>query len=870
MKLAKQAIQFYVDMTGNVWSDFFTSIDSALSEDINNQDGDMWLVHSILNTLESRGISVGDLKINKDAIKAIFDESGRKSAGEFFTPEVWCKEGRKYLTKHVENWKDYYVWDASCYTMDTEIYIRRHVGYGLVDTKDELCKDIISTALAYGISLMDVNVTQLNNVKTILEERDNRKKCHPRRFLSREDFALICKVPSEMEVIHNKETNEIHVTGWVTYYGLLDTDEVFAYDKATRDTKWCGFHRRFTRESDNLYKFVGKSTNGNYIGKAHVTGDHMMYVLWDGLGVEVSAERLAQQVRNGCCAIEMPVYDEVTGRVEFVTLSPDCVSDDKNFMYIGGKHPDVWDITMNNYHIFLTRYEGCNVFSKNCGSGNLMRTSSHPREKLFLSTLQEDDVALLKETKEYEGATIFQCDFLSGIDYDIYNTEFVSSLPEELQDVLKNDKPLIIYMNPPYKSGMGLSTDVGRYMNQTGLGAPSYDIFYQFCWRVYSLVDMFNLKNCYYEFFGPVQFFVASSPKILMQEFERKLKFVDGMCIAAQEFSDTSSSIEWGIACSLWKACPDGYWDDASPVLLEKKYMVDGEVQTGGRVLYEYVREKLKDWVVPKDILFYDDAPMMTSHLTFKNGVVNDKVADISGKIASNALGTMMTGNNLARGANRSAVLSMPTSLEYVSITEENFWRCVASFGFRRTADVGWELTKKESSAPKPELDGYDIWLKNALVLFLFEYKSMMSSMRNVSWRGSKYTVRNKLFYLSEEQVRAECQNEDILEDLDNNPPLNQFILKCIEESKSGWTEDTEEFFNWCCGFTLGSYNYRRIDGVYENSIECWDASLVQLRGSGLWSDELEERYGFMLNRLKDYLRKDVERLGFISGEIIE
>lgn len=531
--------------------------------------------------------------------------------------------------------------------------------------------------------------------------------------------------------------------------------------------------------------------------------------------------------------------------------------------------PEIWCKEGRTYFDkHIPDWRTYNIWDTSAGAGNLLRTAQVPPNNLYLSTLQEDDVTLIKNTPEYTGANVFQCDFLEGLDYDTVNTEFLNKLPERLKEIIMNDEPLIIYANPPYKSGAAKSTDVGRYMIDIGLGKAAYDIFYQFCWRVMHFVEMFNLSNCYYEFFGPLTFFTGSSANVLLNEFERCFEFVDGMCISAQEFSDTSDSILWGIGCSLWKS-RGGYIADnmRNDILLDKKFInPDGSVGCSGKVLYAPPREKLSDWVQPKDALFLEAAPLMTSHLTFKGSDVGVRKAPNTGRLASNALGTLMVGNTLTRSADQSAVLSMPTTIQFASITEENFWRCVSSYTFRRVIDAGWAIAKKEISAPDTSVEGYDLWLRNSLVMFLFEWKSMMSSIRNVEWGGGTYNIRNKLFYLTEDEVRANCSDELILKDLEENPPENEFMLRMIEESKPYWVKPIQDLFDFCKDYTLFSYNKRAVVD-YAGCLDAWDAGFQQIR-AGIWNDELQDEMSKLLMAARDYLRKDIGRFGFVTEEI--
>lgn len=623
MKIAKSAVAYYTRVTGNPWTSFFDRLDESVGTPLEEQTGENWLIHALVNTITKNGISLTDLKANKDAIKAEFDNEGRKQNGEFFTPLVWVNEAYKYMDKYIPDW------------------------------------------------------------------REN-------------------------------------------------------------------------------------------------------YAIYDG----------------------------------------------------------------------------------SAGSGNLVRTSG--AKHIYCSTLQDDDVSMLKANPELEGAEIFQLDFLSGVD-DYMMNNFTEKLPDSLQDIIKTDKPLVILMNPPYKSGMAKQTEVGKYMlgtasmpeyDFTDFSKPAYDLYYQFCFQVMNLVMRHRLSNTYFCCFGPLTFFTGAGANVLLRRFEHCLEFIDGMCISAQEFSDTSESILWGIGFTLWKA-RGGYMegeDFHKDILLDKKFLTpDGGVGCEGKVLYEPPREKLSDWVRPNDVSTVHDAPLMTSHLTFKGNEVFKKEAPQSGLLADNALGTLMVGNTLTRSASQSAVLSMPTTIQYVNITEENFWRCVASYAFRRSIEAGWAIAKKEISAPNVQIEGYQTWVYNALVSFLFEYKSMSSSLRNVTWGGyTDYCIVNKLFYLSEDEVRASCHDEVILKDLEEHPLQNQFILEKIAEAKPYWAPECLALYEWCTEYTKATYDFRK-NVNYKGSLECADAGFQQLR-SGLWeSDKLDEELTKLLTSVRSYLRKDVMKFGFVS-----
>lgn len=858
MKVAKQAVMYYTMITGNDWSEFYNKLDMAMSTE--NPTGELFIIKRLMETIIESGLSINDFKMNKDAVKAVFDDDSRKKNGEFFTPIIWAKELYTYIDKFIPNWRqDHYIWENSCYSMDTELLTKR----GWV-TYDELLDD------DYIYSL---------NPETLKAEwvrfHNRFKKFYDGDAVEFKGLGIDLLVTADHKMFCGKKN------------GLSEDIE---YKDITAEDLY-NLHKDKGYEYRPYTVITGAKIDEECVNSSDIDFENFLNIVMNIIisSNSVSTGSLSEHI-GGCeyCTDSIADRDKVAllaiylgysvkylerelenGSMEYcVSVSnKSCISLGSDNITVLPYKDYVWDITLDKNHVFLVRRNGVPVFSKNCGSGNLLRESKAKMTNVYMSSLQDDDITLVMNTPEFEGVNAFQCDFLEGIDYDIYNTEFLDKLPPRLKEIIVNDEPLLIICNPPYKSGSGKATDVGRYMHEIGLGKPAYDIFYQFCWRVMRFVEMFNLKNCYFSFFGPLTFFTGSGANILLREFEHCFEFLDGMCISAQEFSDTSESILWGISGSVWKS-RGGYQPDRNhkDILLEKKFILpDGTIGCEGRVLYEPPRQKLSDWVAPKDVIYYNNAPLMTSHLTFKGSEVFEKVAPKSGKLADNALGTLMVGNTLTRSADQSAILSMPSTIQYVSITEENFWRCVSSYAFRRTVDAGWAIAKKEISAPNTNVEGYDLWLKNALVLFLFEYKSMMSSLRGVSWGGdNNYVIRNKFFYLTEEEIREHCHDEVILADLDKYPLENQFILERIKECEPYWSPEIRALYDWCKSYTLFSYDKRKEVG-YKGSLDCADAGFQQIRSGGVWNDRLSDELTKLLVQARDYMRKDLDKFGFVS-----
>ena len=628
MELFKSAVAYFVRVTGKPYTYFFDNLDLAMSMNVDvTTSNNLWLINKLAKELEKTGFTVTDMKINKDTVKAIFDNKSRVDAGEYYTQEIWCKFARDYLLdRHVPNWREYNVWDNSC------------------------------------------------------------------------------------------------------------------------------------------------------------------------------------------------------------------------------------------------------------GTGNLMRTANHNVNKLFLSTLYEDDVNIVLNTPEYQGATVFQLNFLMELDFDKYNTAFTNKLPQRLQEILRNDEPLIIYVNPPYRGYSASATDVGIHMQNVGLSTSAYDLYYQFLYRFMSFVEIFNLTNLYVCNFGPLVLFTGYGGHDLLLEYEKYFKFIDGFCISAEEFMDTSTVQPWGIACTLWKS-KGAYADYEHTKTYMHKAMIAQDEKGIKTVkvaenpsLFEFTEERLSHWATDKEIMYYELMPTMTYCCGFKGSPMFSNKAPYTNKIAVNALGTIMADCVLCRSHEMNAVFTCPASQPYINITEENFWKCVAMFTAKSCyEDDNWVNSKKELSAPDTTVEGYSDWLYNGLVLFLFDWKAMQSSHRQVEVGtgdfSSKIDFQNKMFPISAEEVKQYCHDEVILADLEKFPPKNEFILKQIEISRPYWKPEVAELFEYCKMLILNSYDDRKHKNYHADTM-AWDAGFYQIKYlDNICTDTVYKELLSKLSNIRAIMLKESYKFGFLHAD---
>lgn len=520
--------------------------------------------------------------------------------------------------------------------------------------------------------------------------------------------------------------------------------------------------------------------------------------------------------------------------------------------------PEVWCVEGRSYlkDLLGDLWGQAYVWDASCGSGNLMRSENYPSDKLFMSSLLAEDIDIVKA--DNPDATVFQLDFLNGIDLDENNKLFSENLPPNLLKVLENNEPLVFYMNPPYKVMEASSSDVGVYMSSQGMSKSALDIFHQFMYRIVMLKRFYNLTNVYLGIFGPITMFHSDMIKPLYDEFKSEFKFQGGMCFDAGDFANTSESVGWVVGYTTW-ACKKDEEEDKSIVLTAKALDASGDIQEFGSKLITAVEENVHEWVKANDIVRYDEyLPMVTNYNRF-----NGKYA----KVPANYLGGIMSSNYVIRATRRCSVTTLPNP-DLVPITEDNFWRAVASFTARRCymLKVNSFNNSQYMSKPDTTVEGYDQWLKDALIVFLFDNASHQSAYRELDLGNETRNFANRLFPIPIDVVKSVVTDEVIIEDINQNYPENDYLVSVLKEVYPALSLEARELYEYCLELILGSLTDKnRADFDYANWTKAWDAGFLQLRDvKGLFTEEQHERYRYLLSRLKHKLSDGVYKYGFI------
>lgn len=229
--------------------------------------------------------------------------------------------------------------------------------------------------------------------------------------------------------------------------------------------------------------------------------------------------------------------------------------------------PTIW---VDEAHRMITEELGENwkeeyvVWDPACGTCNLTR--DYMFSNLFLSTLNQEDLDTANHMGFNPEATKFQFDFLND-DMEIHNPyaweNSTYKLPRGLIDAFKQNKKIVIFMNPPFgnsTTGFGQqnkeghsNTNLKQYLNDKNihLGKASSEIYSQFLMRLILFKRRYNNNELNIFFFSPVGFTTFDPFLEFRNILLRGFMFTKGIILNSGEFSGVNST--WGISFTIWR-----------------------------------------------------------------------------------------------------------------------------------------------------------------------------------------------------------------------------------------------------------------------------------------------------------------------------
>jgi len=545
---------------------------------------------------------------------------------------------------------------------------------------------------------------------------------------------------------------------------------------------------------------------------------------------------------------------------EFFTPLPYC---SLAWRYIEESIPDLYEGNGPHHSLFDTH----NIWDPCCGTGNLtLDCPPNMKGKLFMSTLNQEDVDVIKNSGQNPNATIFQFDFLNQSD---------DELPVELREALKDGRPWIFILNPPYAAGTemkaaagnlgaeksGVSdTVVGFRMRELKLGSACQNPMGQFVFKIKEMSERYSL-NINIGLFSKGILWTGSGLGEFRASFRQRFSPDGGFCFLCSEFQGTDGL--WPVIYTIWETgVSDG------DVVVD---ILNGPDTVVGKKTFSPAGSPLSKWVDrPKNT---ETRPAMNGAL----GIVERESVRLD-RLPSDGIGYLyQTANDVQHSGSPCYIVSGPhESGNGWSMTTDNFHDSMVSFAAKKLVTPTWLNDRDEFSVPDLAHPEYDQFALDAIVWSLFHGSNNTSSLGNAVYKGTVYDIPNHFFWMTpEEMSEIDGLPRPIWQQCRTAQP--RFVSMWLKEYEDDLCDDAQEVLRLGKELVRISAPFRP-SALPKFQMDRWDAGWYQVR-MGLFGKkdipfqqsvemiEMMEAFKASHKALGDRLRPMIYKLGFLPRE---
>lgn len=527
--------------------------------------------------------------------------------------------------------------------------------------------------------------------------------------------------------------------------------------------------------------------------------------------------------------------------------------------------PDIW---VAEAHKMISDVFGPNwkeefvVWDCACGTANLTR--DYKFKELYLSTLEKDDVQIIKKCAYNPEAAVFQYDFLSEL-------ELGSKIPTGLKKAFEDKRPVLIFINPPYgtaqtgddrngKSKPGIAkTWMNKEMKRSKVGGCRNQLYAQFLYRISQLKNRFG-NRVSLGTFSPPLFVTGPSFKKFRPIYFSPMKFRSGMLFPASEFADVKGN--WGISFTIWNS--QGNNNDV--VLHIKEINPDScAIETNDKkTLYApVVGGEASSWAKKGLAGKSEDVPQMSSSIGIKAKGHSRMIPGSLGYMNNNS-------NNVYKNLTCVGLYSSAYSAcGGFSIQPTNFMRAIALFTARKTIQPDWVNCKDEYLVPNTEHPDYKQWNNDALVYALFNTSSNQSSLRDVDYKGKKWDIPNKFFFMANAEMMDLADKASFMEMYQDTKrfPEEAYVYNLLGSTQL--SSDAQAVLDAARDLIRKTMSMRALynESHPEYCLQSWDAGWAQLKPlmKEHFKDELKN-FTILYKAFEDRMRLGVEKFGWLKS----
>jgi len=400
------------------------------------------------------------------------------------------------------------------------------------------------------------------------------------------------------------------------------------------------------------------------------------------------------------------------------------------------------------------------VWDMCAGVGNLEAKHSNLRN-VFMSTLDKEDVTIMRSNPAFAGAEIFQYDYLNDdvTDFGEIDYTVTGKVPPALRQAIadakkgtKGAKPILVLINPPYgeasnsqgnagKSGIA-TTRVSHGMNDLGYAAR--ELFVQFLHRI--LAELPNAKLAMFSTFKYI-----NAPNFEEFRARWKAKFLDGFAVHSKAFDGLNGNFPIGFL--LWDL---GCNQPVQVITTRALDKAGNEVDE--KSFFDIPNNRFLSFWLPRTRKNTTEAVPLINAVTpisKVDGIRNQHWAN--GAIAH----FFCNGNDMQNAGTMTAVFSSVHSIGHAGgyfVTEENLWKVSVMFTVRRVIARTWLNDRDQFLQPSQLLS--DEFKSDCLVWMLFNGSNLTAGADGLRWNNRDWSITNHFIPFTEADVGAKDRFE--------------------------------------------------------------------------------------------------------------
>lgn len=431
------------------------------------------------------------------------------------------------------------------------------------------------------------------------------------------------------------------------------------------------------------------------------------------------------------------------------------------------------------------------VWDMCCGVGNLETKHSNAR-KIYMSTLDQADVDVMKAAKTCVAAQRFQYDYLNDditddgqIDYSLTN-KIPQSLQKAIADSKIGKKKILVLINPPYAEATNAdnTSKVINAENKTGVaktkfsslcmtnyGKASNELFTQFVVRIAQ-----EIPNAILAMFSKLKY--VNSTNFEQFRLNWKAKYLDGFVVHSKSFEGLKGDFPIGFL--IWKTGISKQKDisEISCEVLDKMANPIGQ-----KSFYNLPTSLfLNNWI-ERPRANKDEVIPLSNCIT-PSQMNKPRVKTWS----DNAIGYMCAGTNDVQNAgNYTFILSSVAGRgNGFYVTSDNLDKAAIIFSVQRLTIHTW-LNDRDQYLQPTEILSND-FKTDCLVWMLFNGSNLTASANDLEWNNQKWSIVNHFIPFSETEVNANDRFEsDFMVQYMHGKTFSKEAQRVLDEGKKIW-----------------------------------------------------------------------------------